>query len=368
MNKLLLGLVAPLLILSGCLGGAGSPAVEPPTSVEVPTPTTTLPGEPEDVPKYHPHDLWGDRATLLLFNDFQVTLGREPLKETFYEAGALVSGHIVFDTRADGDDANALDKADTVFQGTKALTVKVRWSKDAAQAQIPGLTFLYKPANSPHFTAIKNIPNGDEFQIPVGKGMADMPHQLKLSRWRFALQAYDPQFENLPTKVFLARGDAFVTITALNGGTTSLDPPHPYNFLHADERFAGDLTRTIDTVVLRTEQTGLAVLAGDTPWGWRVDAPHIVPWETHTVRAWLHWNHTGNADAVPRALQLVYTDASGPELKRPTAQTTGANWAYYEIPSPNGRGAPCHAWAIKTRWPISRAPYTLHYLRKAPMR
>lgn len=334
MRRSLVVVLGVLPLISGCLGG-GEPAAGPidsgPLVVAPSSSSAPLPTDGIDPPKYHPHDLWGDRASVILFAA-SVGIGGEPVKETSYQGETrIVSGYREFDPRADGDDSTSFDKADVVFQGTKALVVKLKWSTDPTQANIPGLSFLYKPANSARFTKIENVPNDGEVYIPVQKGMADMPHQLKLSRWRFAVEAFDAQFANQPTKVHVGRGEVAVSMTALNGGVTLIDPPHPYNFLESTEVPAGEIQRSVDATVVQTETTGTTNVQGDPPMGWQVPAPFIVPWETTTLRVQLTYTYAGPASAVPHELRLRYTDASGPEVKTPTPVRTGPGEAYYEI-------------------------------------
>lgn len=326
-----------LPLLAGCLGGSAHSDVAepPPTHVVEASPTTsaTAPLNDSQVPKYHPHDLWGGRTSVDLFVGYPVVLGQDPQEETSFhpDEGAVVSGYREFDMRADGDDSSSVDKADTVYQGTNAIVVKLEWAADQTDQRIPGITFLYKPANSVHFTPLVGAPNGQEFSIPVGKGMADMPHQLKLTRWKFALEAYDPTLAGYPEKAYVAHGTVKVTMRALNGGVTSLDPPHPYNFLSSREVAAGEVHRSIDVAYAESDATGGQFLKGEPSLGWHVDAPYIVPWETTTLKVTVDYKYTGSATALAHALALRYSDAGSPEVKSVAPKSTAAGTAYYEI-------------------------------------
>jgi hypothetical protein len=357
-----LALLALPFLLSGCFGGGHAAEAPDDATRVVAPPTTSLPPtpsmEPANTPKYHPHDLWGDRTSVILFES-RVRLGDDVEHESYYRDGVLVSGYVEFTPRSDGDDSTSVDKADVVYQGTKALVAKVEWATDPASAQIPGLTFLYKPANSARFTPVENVRNAGEVYVPLSKGMADMPHQMKLSRWRFALEAYDPATAAYPQKAYAARGEAKVTITALNGGEKSIDPPHPYNFLQAGQRPAGEIRKSLDAVVASSEQSGAVQPQGEPLSGWQVDPPTIIPWETTKVHARLYYNYTGNLApgeaAAAHELRLTYTDASGPEVKTPSPSKTGPGFALYEIPVlPNQGDDP---YATHSDWTWGVAPH-----------
>jgi len=353
--------VTLLLLLSGCAAKGHTSDVDDATRVVAPS-TSAVPTvettDPARVPKYHPHDLWGDRASILIFEG-KLTLGSDLQRETYYREGALVSGYQEFDPRSDGDDADNPMKADVVFQGTKALVVKVSWVADQTKNEIPGLTFLYKPANSAHFTAVENVQNGAEVYIPLSKGMADMPHQMRLSRWRFALEAYDPTTATAAQKVYAARGEASVMITALNGGQKSIDPPHPYNFLEGNLRPAGEIQKSLDALLLSQDQLGTVQPQGEPLMGWRVDPPTIIPWETTVVHARLYYNYTGSASSAESTaaheLVLQYTDASGPEVKTPKATLAGPGFASYDIPVLSNEAD--DPYAAKSDWTWGVAPH-----------
>lgn len=338
MRPLILASLLVFLAFSGCMGGsdeaqpnvATDDSAVSPTDGTNPTSPTDSTGAPvnECDQKYHAHDNWGTRTELYLFNNYEVDLGNDPVHEMNYRDGILILGYQALDTRMDGADVGSSDKSDVVLQGTKELRFTISWASDA---NIPGLTFYFKPANSPRFTEVEDIQNGEEYVIGIGKGMSDMAHQLSLSRWKFALEAYDPAVAGAPAKAYAAVGQAKITMKAIKGDASHLDDPHPYFFVDSSTRLGGELNRTLDTVTVNSDPAP-AFEYGSSMFGWKMDAPYIVPWDTLEVWAWLHYNYTGSASAVAHDLGLRFTDSSGTDQKSPEATDSGDNWAFYKIP------------------------------------
>lgn len=343
--------VVPILFLlvatmfAGCLGGGpdAGPAETPPasSSSSAPAPTTgsMAPEEPTGDFAHHGHNYWGDRTEVYLFKDFSLSIGLDPMEEAQVRDNRLIVGYQEFDTQDDGDDSESRDKADTVWQGTQALTFTVSWDADETSNLVPGITFLYKPANTATFTRVEGVGNGEENLIPLSAGWADMAHARQLSRWRFAVEAYDETAASVPSVPFVARGDIEVTVRALAGDKFTIDPPHPFNFLDSDRVDAGDIERQVDAIVVKTGTVQGAVgsnlaqtfLIGQPITGWRVDAPSVIPWETNRVEATLYYNYTGDLSALEHTLGLVYTDASSTDEKRADVLESGDGYAKFEI-------------------------------------
>lgn len=331
-----LGLLT-VLVVSGCLGSA-PPAPQATTEVPVitavapsPTPTSEV---PVFVPKFHMHDYWNGRAEVVLFSG-TIRLGEDLQKEVKNRGNTTIIGFKDFHPKSDGDDVGSADKTDTVYQGTKEIVVKVDWPSDTT-SQIKGVTFSYKSAAGPTYSFIPNMQKGKEYTILVRKGMADMPHQLELSRWRFGLEAYDGTQDALPQRTYVAKGDVTVFMKILNGGERFIDPPHPYFFPHGPVRYAGEINQTLSTTVMTNASVQgqrAQVVVGSQLMGWKVGNRNIIPWETTLTRVWLYYNYTGKATALPHQLALRYADASGPDENTPKAAAEGSNWAYYDIPT-----------------------------------
>src|SRR5688572_18528474 len=120
-----LALLLPFcLLLAGC---AGSPNAGPSDSSAPPLTTDEAPPSPSPteeeqfVPKFHTHDYWGGRPSMILFEKSDVPIGQDALGETTFTSNAVIVGSTTFDTKLDGEDVNTADKTDVVFQGTERI-------------------------------------------------------------------------------------------------------------------------------------------------------------------------------------------------------------------------------------------------------
>lgn len=326
------------LLLAGCSAGSTPESVG--TTESAPA-TETIAASPveepptEFVPKFHTHDYWGGRESMILFEG-RVEIGQDLLAETTLTSSAVIIGSTTFDTKSDGEDVNTADKTDVVFQGTEHIEVTVRW---ADANTIPGLNFYYKPANTPTFTLLGPMETGNAQNVYLRQGMADMPHQLSLSRWKFRLEAFNPQTASFPIKAFHAKGSVEVSILIYNGGERFIDPPHPYFFLGGPNRYAGEVNQTLSNCLfvnntrVSPQQPQTSPLSyGCRLDGFRVDPPNIVPWETTKLVVDLWYNYTGSASGTaPHALGLKVSASDSPEYRYPAAVESKAGYARYEL-------------------------------------
>lgn len=255
-------LVALLFLASGCLGpgsettgearGNGAPPA-PVTPLPVPSATAML---SDDLTAHH-HDYWGPRTEVAVF-DAPVTLETFPLDGVTYE-GCNAVGHALFDFEDDGEDsapgAPAVNpdtgRADVIFPGTSRIRVVVDWTESdpAGQQSVPGLALRYKPANqrlaqTDTVEGLRGsacgiiVPQGEAFHLPVKPLQFDPAHQTSLSRWSFELWSFAAPQGTLPAQApSIALGQVRVTMSALYGGDTLLDPPHP-DFFGASDTLA----------------------------------------------------------------------------------------------------------------------------------
>lgn len=345
--KPLLFILLAALLFAGCTGGngdAGAPQ-DTGTPTDGATPTTgsdgndTTPDDPtpdqecaSDDPKFHTHDYWGVRTDYVLFED-TLTLAETATEETEMTADGAVIGKKVFDTEDDGDDDQALDKTDIVYQGTKEIAVILDW--DAAT--IPGVAFAFKHANTPEFSPLIPVQNGQEFTITLQSRWADMAHQDSVSRWAYQIVAYDEQQGASPFPVHAARGDVTVFMEIRKGTASSIDPPHPPFYCDTDVLDGGEIDVTVSNAAMVTVEAGdtkqqVVPVGGDALEGHYPPAPHIVPTETSLVRAWLYYNYTGPAAGDQHELGLKFHGADTVEYQFPDPAEADDGYAYYEIP------------------------------------
>ena len=337
MRVLLPVLVVALLFLAGCAGDGDSTEILPsetlPSETSEAPPATTEPPN-EFVPKFHTHDYWVGRESLYLFNG-NVRIGEDALGETTVTNSGVIVGSTVFDTKTDGDHIDNSDATDVVYQGTERIDVMVTWTDTNS---IPGINFYFKPANTPSFTLLGPLQSGNVASIYLRTGMADMPHQVSLSRWKFKIEAFDPQTQALPMRAYRAMGSVAVEMKIFNGGDQFIDPPHPYFFTNGPQRYAGEVNQTFSNCVFVNNtrhhesqpQTGPAAV-GCTLMDYKVEAPHIVPWETTRTVLELWYNYTSPAATVPHALGLKFHGSDSSDYRYPKAVETKAGYVRYEI-------------------------------------
>jgi hypothetical protein len=344
MRKLPALALIPLLLLSGCAGSSkdlgANHSVSASPSID---PATLTPTEPNNtfVPKFHTHDYWAGRPSVQLFGNpfYTLQIGQNVVQEATYEGDSLILGRVEFDTKTDGEDVNAADKTDVVFQGTSRITAMFKWTDSQ---NVPGLKFYYKPANTPTYTLLGPITSGETYTIDMRPHWADMPHQLSLSRWKFRLDAFDPTTNAGPVKPNRGQGKIDASMTIFNGGERFIDPPHPYFFAAGPVRPAGEVTVSLENcaVVNNTRPGGedLPVSSFSTgcganpkgPMDYKPPAPAIVPWETTKMELHLYWNYTGPAPTPP-VLGLKFHGGDTDVYRYPAAKAKTANSATYEI-------------------------------------
>ncbi len=345
-QKPLLLLTILALLFAGCSGGGGDAGLPQdtgtPTDGASPSPggsddDDTDPDDPtpgvecaSDDPKFHTHDYWGLRTDYVLFED-TLTLAQDATKETETTADGTIIGKKVFNTETDGDDDQALDKTDIVYQGTKEIAVILDW--DAAT--VPGVAFAFKHASTPEFSPLIPTQSGQEFTIKLQSRWADMAHQDSVSRWSFQVVAYDQQQSASPYPVHAARGDVTVFMEIRKGDGASIDPPHPPFYCGTDVLYGGEINATVSNAAMVTVSAGDVhnqVAAGSELEDFAPSAPHVVPTETTLLRAWLHYNYTGPAADQQHTLGLKFHGADTVEYQFPDPADTDAGYAYYEIP------------------------------------
>jgi hypothetical protein len=329
-------LIVATLLLTGC-AGKGSTADLSPTDVVPPTSETSAPPvEPNNtfVPKFHTHDYWAGRESIYLFNG-NVQIGEDALGETTITSNGIIIGTTTFDTKRDGEHLDHFDATDVVYQGTERIDVTIKWSDTNA---IPGINFYFKPANTPSFTLLGPLENGKIASIFLRQGMADMPHQTSLSRWKFKIEAFDPQTQALPMRAYRAMGSVAVEMKIFNGGDQFIDPPHPYFFTHGPSRFAGEMNQTFTNclVVNNTRHSASQPRTPPIVYGcalddYKAEPPHIVPWETTRVVVDLWYNFTAATSTVPHGIGLKFHASDSPEYRYPRPVESKPGYARYEI-------------------------------------
>ena len=325
------------VLFAGCSGSDATEIAPDPTPT---TDTSAVPPTPTEdpnvfTPKFHTHDYWAGRPSMYLFED-TVQIGQDALGETAISNSGIIIGTTTFDTQDDGDDSRSSDKTDVVYQGTERIDVMLTWT-DANQ--IPGINFYYKPANSPQFVSLGPLESGATASIFLRPHMADMPHQVSLSRWKFKIEAFDPQTQAMPMRAYRAMGEVAVEMQIFNGGDQFIDPPHPYFFTSGPTRFAGEVNKTFSNCVFvnntkhhesQPDAPQQAIAYGCTLEGFAPEPRNIVPWETTTVVLELWYNYT-SAASVPRTMGLKFHASDSNEYRYPTPKDTTAGYARYEI-------------------------------------
>jgi hypothetical protein len=327
--------------MAGCSGGDAGPldTGEPTDASGTPGSTEGGGEEPEpkdpteatgcssDDPKFHTHDGWGIRDSFVLY-DGQIALAQQPQNELQIDpSGQVVIGYREFDPETDGDDDGSSDKSDIVHQGTKEILVRFSWE----DTTIPGLQFWFKHAGSPEFIPLGPVASGQDYVIRLQPRWADMAHQESVSRWAFAIAAYDPAQSSSPAPAHAARGTVNVFMEIHKGDASMIDPPHPAFFCKTSVRYAGDINRSISAAVVAKVEENEVHQGGQLD-AFQPEAPHIVPMETTTLRVWLYYNYTGPAAADLHALGLKFHGVDSPFYQSPEPTDVGAGYAYYEIP------------------------------------
>lgn len=337
MKQIAAFLLLASLLLSGCAGKGDTTDVLPDPTLA--SETTTAPPTPTEdpnvfVPKFHTHDYWVGRESVFLFNG-PVQIGEDALGETAITNQGVIVGTTTFDSKTDGDHLDTSDATDVVYQGTERIEVMVSWTDTNA---IPGLNFYFKPANSPSFTLLGPMENGKPASIYLRQGMADMPHQVSLSRWKFKLEAFDPQTQAFPMKVFRAKGQVAVEMKIFNGGDQFIDPPHPYFFTTGPTRFAGEVNKTFSNCVYvnntrhhDSQPSTQPIAYGCSLEDYAPEAGHIVPWETSRAIIELWYNYTAPTSAVPHVLGLKFHGSDTSEYSYPTAAESKPGYLRYEV-------------------------------------
>ena len=337
--------------LAGCSGGGGSAGPADPTSGgstdgpgtggtsptggsgEDPDPTKEGTGCSSDDPVFHTHDNWGIRSFYALYGG-TLEIGSNPRAESSIGLNGATIGFVTFDTETDGSNDGDTDKTDIVMQGTKDITVRLDWTDSG----IPGLKFFFKHANSPEFIALGAMENGIDYTIVLKERWADMAHQDLVSRWRFYVEAYDPEQETSPYPVHVAQGSFDVFMEIHKGDAGQIDPPHPSFYCESKVRYGGEINKTLSQSVVVTVDAGTEgvpreqVAQGTVLDGWAPDPPHFIAWQTNEVRVTLNYTYTGQATNVPRAMGLKYHAADSLTYQYPEPETEEAGSAFYRIP------------------------------------
>lgn len=332
------------LLLAGCTGGGGGASdpldTTPTTSDTSPSPTNNSQEEEEFVPKFHYHDYWRERDKVQLFDSSKaIMIGQDPYNEFYTFNQDVVIGSVTFDPETDGDDGEASQRSDVVYQGTERVEIKVTWTDTQ---NIPGLSFHFSPANTPDFLRLGPVKSGQTYTIEMKENWADMPHQLDVSRWAFRLDAYDERFENYPVRVHRASGEVHVEMWIINGGEKFIDPPHPYFFKEGPSRSAGEIKKNfVDCIVVNSSKvdkyyvppTAVGFQCGHAqgPIDLMPPAPYIVPWETTTLVIELHYNLSSKASVIPHKVGLMFHGADSLKYRYPQPKTSTSNYVRYEV-------------------------------------
>lgn len=342
MAKPAVAIVLVSLLLSGCSGGGGAVDETSPTPTETAEPTETE-GPANDTfdPKFHTHDYWADRAKVLLFAG-NVELARDAIQETYLDPYGVTVGSKEFDTKTDGDHSGLTgEQTDVVFQGTSHIEAKFTWTDTN---QIPGLRFSFKHAGTPTFTLVGPVESTKVYRIDLVKYMADMPHQLSLSRWKFRLDAFTPATDNLPVEANYGKGMVRVEMWIFNGGGRFIDPPHPYFFTKSPTRYGGEVNVTLRNCVVVNDTKvgdnqnpinpmGINCPNPKGPVDLRAEPPHIIPWETTkaTIEMWYNVSGYPADQKPPFSLGLKFHGSDDVKYQFPKAKETKAGYALYEV-------------------------------------
>ncbi|MBW3583582.1 MAG: hypothetical protein KY455_10840 [Euryarchaeota archaeon] len=284
----LLALLTVSLLLAGCMGDDppkqrpddDGATYTPDAQVQSPqeegidpmTPT----GEPDDDDTAHHHDQWLGREAVFVWRDAPVRFQQFDLAKVGSHGTLTWAGFGFEDDDSQVDDPNTHDPApenhaDVVFGGTANITVTF---PDRFFDGVDRLHFYHQAADTNAYTGPTLVRPGDTLVIPLDRiGMADPPHQNAVSRWRFLLVVAEdheqhpcmlgapttepacppafareaPQDPNDP-KLLLHD----LEMIAHNGGTASLDPPHPDFWQGADTLWLGETAARADEPVLWT--------------------------------------------------------------------------------------------------------------------
>jgi len=172
--------------------------------------------------------------------------------------------------------------------------------------------------------------------------MADMPHQLSLSRWKFRLDAFNPATDNLPVEVNYGKGVVHVEMWIFNGGGRFIDPPHPYFFTKSPTRYGGEVNVTLRNCVVVNDTKigdqqnpvnpmGINCPNPRGPVDLRVEPPHIIPWETTKARIEMWYNLSGYPANPPFTLGLKFHGSDHVRYQFPAAKETKPGYAVYEV-------------------------------------
>lgn len=336
MKQIGVALLFLTVLFAGCSGADGATEALPEPTLT--TDTSAVPPSPTEdpnvfTPKFHTHDYWADRPSMYLFNG-DVAIGQDALGETAITNSGVIIGTTTFDSKTDGDHTRSSDSTDVVYQGTERIDVMLTWTDTN---QIPGINFYYKPANSPSFTLLGPLESGKTASIFLRQGMADMPHQVSLSRWKFKLEAFDPQTQAMPMRAYRAMGEVAVEMQIFNGGDQFIDPPHPYFFTSGPTRLAGEVNKTFTNCVFvnntrhhESQPSVQSIAYGCTLEGFAPEVGNIVPWETTKVVLELWYNYT-SASQVPRTMGLKFHASDSGEYRYPNPAEVKPGYARYEI-------------------------------------
>ncbi|MBW3583578.1 MAG: hypothetical protein KY455_10820 [Euryarchaeota archaeon] len=320
-NLRMLVILAAVLIapLSGCFSDdKAKPSDDAADGVTVDAPPEAKTEETGEVikdhtnsadPKAHFHHLWNGREEVILWKDSE-PVEFKTMDFTFVgEYRSMTWAE--FDLEDDGDDnsdplaADAAPKnvADVVFAGTDYIEATF---PDRFFDGVGKLSFFWKPANTNTFGGGITVNPEDVVRIHLGQtGMADPAHQNAVSRWKFRLVAFETnevcELGGDTTRALCPPAMATEAPTdpenptlkmggfgmiAHNGGTESLDPPHPDFWGSANTLVFKTIEREVTDPVVQTPVvrekspllTDIAPLPGD-----------VVPMGTERVEVTVDW-------------------------------------------------------------------------------
>jgi hypothetical protein len=221
------------------------------------------------------------------------------------------------------------DPAQTVYEGTAAIEVKLDWTSN--DAPVEELILGYRAANMTNYEVTTPIKKGVPFTLPVSPEMWDSGHQA-FTLWDFGLcVAYETEIP-ADGKFFIGKVKVFMKL--IRGHEILPEPPHPNFWANGSEVLVIDGLKKSTSAQYATSRSQYRGDFFVKPTGSK-----LVPPGTKTLRATLEWTYSGPAPQ-PKAWSLTYRPANvnprsydGPgDFQKVAPTESGATKRVYDIP------------------------------------
>jgi hypothetical protein len=296
--RLPLVLLAPLLVLAGCVsdapvaeeGDAGADAA-PGEGAAAPVDDgkTEMPAEVGLMP--HEHDYWDGKERITLFEG---TVEAGESDDPFAPFYGLPGGKV-------GQVPWLLPDGTIVYEGAGQMELTATWTDPL----VTSLQARYRSGASPEFGEPVPLPNGETVVLELTPEMTDLPHR-SVSRWAFLFDPAEPG---------ALMGPFELRVEIVKVADISLFPGHPLLFAGLPEKVLHDQDHEHDEVSYPKRAPNV-VTQGD--FGEKTFAPaSIVPMETKAMRIEVDILEASASPGVVSDIRFFYHGADTTYLGHP---------------------------------------------------